>query len=99
MISRRSNLRPVIADVKDGTRIAAIFKDNEVQVVFHTAAHKHVPLMQANVDEAVLNNVFGTKNVVDAAVGSQVERLVLVYRRTKQFIRPTSTAQQSAWRK
>jgi len=71
-------LDPVIADIKDRSRFQAILKEFEVQVVFHTAAHKHVPLMQANVEEAVLNNVFGTRNVTEAAEEFNVERLVLV---------------------
>ncbi len=69
-------LKPVIADVKDFERLRSVFKD--VQVIFHAAAHKHVPLMQANVEEAILNNVVGTRNVVEAAIENQVERLVLI---------------------
>jgi FlaA1/EpsC-like NDP-sugar epimerase len=59
-----------------------------VQVVFHAAAHKHVPLMQANVIEAVHNNVFGTQNMVEAALAAQVERLVLLS--TDKAIRPAN---------
>jgi FlaA1/EpsC-like NDP-sugar epimerase len=70
------HLTPTIADVKDFERLQAVFKD--VQVVFHAAAHKHVPLMQANVEEAVLNNVIGTRNVAEAAIRCDVERLVLI---------------------
>src|SRR5512135_1728312 len=81
-------LIPVIADVKDKDRLCAVFKEHRVEVVFHTAAHKHVPLMQANVEEAVLNNVFGTRNVVEAAVEAHVERLVLVS--TDKAVRPAN---------
>jgi len=70
------HLTPTIADVKDFERLQAVFTD--VQVVFHAAAHKHVPLMQANVEEAVLNNVIGTRNVVEAAIRCNVERVVLI---------------------
>jgi len=69
-------LTPVIADVKDAERLHSVFKN--VQVVFHAAAHKHVPLMQVNVEEAILNNVIGTRNVVEAAIENDVERLVLI---------------------
>jgi FlaA1/EpsC-like NDP-sugar epimerase len=72
------NLQPIIADVKDGPKMAAVLADREVQIVFHAAAHKHVPLMQANVAEAVSNNVFGTRNVVQASLDAKVERLVLL---------------------
>ncbi len=77
---------PVIADVKDFERLQAVFKD--VQVVFHAAAHKHVPLMQVNVEEAVLNNVIGTRNAVEAAIRCEVERLVLIS--TDKAIRPAN---------
>lgn len=81
-------LEPIIADVKDKDRLLAVFEEYQAQVVFHTAAHKHVPLMQANVEEAVLNNVFGTRNVVEAAVERNIERLVLVS--TDKAIRPAN---------
>jgi FlaA1/EpsC-like NDP-sugar epimerase len=68
----------VIADVKDKTRLQAVFQKHQIQVVFHAAAHKHVPLMQTNVEEAVMNNIFGTRNVVESAIEFNVERLVLI---------------------
>jgi FlaA1/EpsC-like NDP-sugar epimerase len=82
------NLKPIIADVKDSTRMAAVLKEYHVQVVFHAAAHKHVPLMQSNVAEAVQNNVLGTRNVVEAAVECKVERLVLLS--TDKAVRPAN---------
>ncbi len=81
-------LVPVIADVKDKERLCAVLQEHQVEVVFHAAAHKHVPLMQANVEEAVLNNVFGTRNVAEAAVEADVERLVLVS--TDKAVRPAN---------
>jgi FlaA1/EpsC-like NDP-sugar epimerase len=71
-------LEAVIADVKDKTRLQSVFREYQIQVVFHAAAHKHVPLMQTNVEEAVLNNIFGTRNVVETAIEFNVERLVLI---------------------
>jgi FlaA1/EpsC-like NDP-sugar epimerase len=71
-------LIPVIADVRDAVRLQAIFEEFKPQVVFHAAAHKHVPLMQINVAEAVANNVLGTRNVVETADRCGVERLVLI---------------------
>ncbi len=79
---------PVIADVRDAERIQEMFKVHRPQVVFHAAAHKHVPLMEANVEEAVTNNVLGTRNVVEAANRHGVERLVLIS--TDKAVRPVS---------
>lgn len=71
-------LIPVIADVRDEVRLRSVFNQHKPQVVFHAAAHKHVPLMQINVEEAIANNVLGTQNVVTAADASGVQRLVLI---------------------
>lgn len=72
------NIRPLIADVRDARRLEAIFTEYRPQVVFHAAAHKHVPLMEVNPAEAVTNNVLGTKNMVDVADQFDVERFVLI---------------------
>lgn len=71
-------LVPVIADVRDPIRIEAVFEQHHPEVVFHAAAHKHVPLMQINVEEAVANNVLGTRSIVETADSCGVERLVLI---------------------
>lgn len=68
----------VIADIRDEAKIHRIFGTHRPQVVFHAAAHKHVPLMEANPDEAVVNNVFGTRNIAEAAHGSGAECFVMV---------------------
>ena len=83
-----ANLTPVVADVKDLGRLQAVFRTHRPDVIFHTAAHKHVPLMQANVPEAIMNNVIGTSNTVDAAVDSEVAKLVLIS--TDKAIRPAN---------
>jgi FlaA1/EpsC-like NDP-sugar epimerase len=72
------DLHPLIADVRDAGRLEAIFNEYHPQVVFHTAAHKHVPLMEANPAEAVTNNVLGTRNMVETADRFGVERFVLI---------------------
>lgn len=72
------NIHPLIADVRDAGRLQAIFSEYHPQVVFHAAAHKHVPLMEANPAEAVTNNVLGTKNMVEIAAAFGVERFVLI---------------------
>ncbi len=79
---------PIIADVKDAERIHRIFQDWRPFAVFHAAAHKHVPLMEDNVIEAVLNNVVGTRNVVTSALDSGVQHFVLVS--TDKAVRPAN---------
>jgi len=79
---------PIIADVRDRKRIMSIFDDYRPYAVFHAAAHKHVPLMEENVVEAITNNVQGTRNVVDAAIAAGVEHFVLIS--TDKAVRPTS---------
>ncbi len=79
---------PVIADIRNAQRLDFIFKERQPQVVFHTAAHKHVPLMEANPVEAVTNNVLGTRNVVQAALDYNSERFVLIS--TDKAVRPSS---------
>ncbi|MHB8094349.1 MAG: polysaccharide biosynthesis protein, partial [Candidatus Aminicenantales bacterium] len=59
---------PVIANINSGDGLKRLFAKYRPQIVFHAAAHKHVPLMELNVPEAVLNNIQGTKNVVETAV-------------------------------
>ncbi len=71
-------VQPLIADVCDLDRLAALFTCHRPEVVFHAAAHKHVPLMEANVAEAVKNNVLGTRNVLQIAETNGVRRFVLV---------------------
>ncbi len=82
------NLVPVIADVQDRARITQVFSEYNPQVVFHAAAHKHVPLMEYNPAEALKNNVFGTKNVAEAAEAHGVDRFVLIS--TDKAVNPTS---------
>jgi FlaA1/EpsC-like NDP-sugar epimerase len=81
-------LQPIIADIRDRDRLSHLFSTYHPQVVFHAAAHKHVPLMQANIEEAVTNNVLGTKNVVEVSLESTVEKLVMIS--TDKAICPTS---------
>lgn len=78
----------IIADIRDGNKILAILQRHRPQIVFHSAAHKHVPLMEQNVDEAITNNILGTRNVVQAALTADVQRFVLIS--TDKAVRPTS---------
>jgi FlaA1/EpsC-like NDP-sugar epimerase len=81
-------LYPLIADIRDKEHIDKLFSSYQPQVVFHAAAHKHVPLMQANIEEAVSNNVLGTHIIVDACLDHEVDRLVMIS--TDKAICPTS---------
>jgi FlaA1/EpsC-like NDP-sugar epimerase len=81
-------LSPILADVRDAERLDHVFKQRQPQVVFHAAAHKHVPLMEVNVVEAVTNNVMGTRNVTQAALDYGAERFVLIS--TDKAVRPSS---------
>lgn len=81
-------IAPVIADIRDAKRIRQVFEKYKPHAVFHAAAHKHVPLMEESVYEAVMNNVIGTRNVVDAALDSAVAHFVLIS--TDKAVRPTS---------
>nr|WP_211184576.1 nucleoside-diphosphate sugar epimerase/dehydratase [Paenibacillus lemnae] len=78
----------IIADIQDEKRIDQIFRVHRPQVVFHAAAHKHVPIMERNPAEAVKNNVFGTKNVADCSSRYGVDRFVLIS--TDKAVNPTS---------
>lgn len=82
------NMTPIIADVRDSNRIESIFRNHKPDVVFHAAAHKHVPLMEMNIDEAIDNNVGGTLNIVKACENNNVERLVMIS--TDKAIRPAN---------
>jgi len=79
---------PIIADVRERETMADVMQKYAPSVVFHAAAHKHVPLMEANVLEALRNNVLGTHSVVDAALAADVPHLVLIS--TDKAVRPTS---------
>jgi FlaA1/EpsC-like NDP-sugar epimerase len=81
-------IEPIIADVRDKERIHTIFSQVKPQVVFHAAAHKHVPLMEAQPMEAVRNNIFGTKTVAEAADEFGAEAFVMIS--TDKAVNPTS---------
>jgi FlaA1/EpsC-like NDP-sugar epimerase len=87
-VGEKATIVPIIGEVQDADYMHFILPRTRASVVFHTAAHKHVPLMEANPVEAVKNNVFGTKNVVDAARKAGVERFVLIS--TDKAVEPMS---------
>jgi FlaA1/EpsC-like NDP-sugar epimerase len=79
---------PVIADIRDRGRIRQVFDRLRPAIVLHAAAHKHVPLMEENPEEAVTNNILGTSHILDAAVEFGTERFVLIS--TDKAVSPSS---------
>ena len=77
-----------IADIRDAARIEQVFARFRAEVIFHAAAHKHVPLMEHNPEEAVTNNIVGTHNILEAAIAVGVERFVLIS--TDKAVEPRS---------
>jgi len=82
------NLKVLIGSIRDRNRVDEIFKAEKPDVVFHAAAHKHVPLMEASPKEAIKNNVFGTLNLVQAADKYKVKRFVMIS--TDKAVNPTN---------
>jgi FlaA1/EpsC-like NDP-sugar epimerase len=79
---------PVLGRVGDAELVRRTIADHAIEVIFHAAAHKHVPLLEANVLEGVRNNVLGTRTLVEAAVAAGVPRFVLIS--TDKAVRPSS---------
>ena len=81
-------LEVLIGSVRDKNRVSSIFEKYKPQVVYHAAAHKHVPLMEYSPCEAIKNNVFGTLNVAECAHNNRAERFILIS--TDKAVNPTS---------
>ena len=88
-------VQTVLADVRDRDRVFDAFIRYRPELVFHAAAHKHVPILEAYPEEAVQTNVLGTAHVVDAAVATGVQRFVLIS--TDKAVRPVSVMGASKW--
>jgi len=82
------NIVSVMLSVKDREALDEVYKQYLPDVVLHAAAYKHVPLCEENIDSAIENNVFGTKNVIDLSVKYEVEKFVLIS--TDKAVRPTN---------
>ena len=82
------NSEPFVADVTNRERINEIFMENEPDIVFHSAAYKHVPLMERQIKEAVRNNIFGTENVAEASIRNKVDKFIFIS--TDKAINPIS---------
>lgn len=82
------NLKTIIASIRDKNRMDKVFEQYKPDVVFHAAAHKHVPLMEVSPGEAIKNNIFGTKNIAELAHKYEVSRFVLIS--TDKAVNPTN---------
>jgi FlaA1/EpsC-like NDP-sugar epimerase len=83
-----ADIVPAVADIGDGPRIANLLGEHQPHVIFHCAAHKHVPMMESNPGEAIKNNVRGTRIVADAAAACGADAFVMVS--TDKAVNPTS---------
>ena len=82
------NMAPLVANIKDFKKIDEIFLEFKPQIVFHAAAYKHVPLMEQQPEEAIKNNIFGTKIVTEAAKKNNAEKFIFIS--TDKAINPKS---------
>ena len=83
-----SDIRAVVANIREKERLDAIFEKYLPEIVFHAAAHKHVPLMENNPTEAIKNNVFGTYNLVNCSDKYNIKRFILIS--TDKAVNPTN---------
>lgn len=82
------NLDVIISSVRDSEKINEVFQEIKPDIVFHAAAHKHVPLMERSPAEAIKNNVFGTINVAKAAIENGVQKFIFIS--TDKAVNPTN---------
>jgi len=83
-----NDIRAIVANIREKERLNAIFEKYSPEIVFHAAAHKHVPLMENNPTEAIKNNVFGTYNLVNCSDEYNVKRFILIS--TDKAVNPTN---------
>jgi FlaA1/EpsC-like NDP-sugar epimerase len=83
-----SEIRPILGDASDANRLTLICREHRVQTIFHAAAYKHVPLVEANLCAGISNNLRATKSVIQAAIEADIERLTLIS--TDKAVRPTN---------
>jgi len=88
LIKNNSNIYPVLGSVNNLNRLIKILTKYKVNVIFHAAAYKHVPMVEHNISEGVMNNVFGTLNCAKAAINAKVDTFVLIS--SDKAVRPTN---------
>jgi len=82
------NIITVMQSIKNKKQLEKIFEKYQPDIIIHAAAYKHVPLVEANIDVAILNNIIGTKNVIDTAIQYKSKKVVLIS--TDKAVRPTN---------
>ena len=95
LAAAETRLETVLADIRDRERVFGVFVKYQPEIVFHAAAHKHVPVLEHHPAEALATNVLGTANLADAAVANGTERFVLIS--TDKAINPVSVMGTSKW--
>jgi FlaA1/EpsC-like NDP-sugar epimerase len=85
---QREDIIPIMQSVTDKNSLKETFNRYRPNIVIHAAAYKHVPLVESNISEAIINNVVGTKNTIDCAIESGVEKFILIS--TDKAVRPTN---------
>jgi len=88
-LSANIKIYPILGSVLDKTRLTKIFNKFRVETIYHAAAYKHVPIVEYNQEQGVLNNSIGTMRVAEAAIASNVDTFVLIS--TDKAVRPSST--------
>jgi FlaA1/EpsC-like NDP-sugar epimerase len=82
------DLISIVGDIRDDKKVKSVFKEHRIETIFHAAAYKHVPLMEANPREAILNNIYGTKVLAQRSAKSGVKRFIFIS--TDKAVNPTS---------
>ena len=88
LMSKDIQVISLIVSIRDYSSVNQVFKQYQPEVVFHAAAHKHVPLMETRPQEAIKNNVFGTNNVIQACIKNKVSRFIMIS--TDKAVNPTN---------
>lgn len=88
LMSKDIEVVSLIVSIRDFTALNQVFKQYQPEVVFHAAAHKHVPLMETRPQEAIKNNVFGTNNVIQTCIKNKVSRFIMIS--TDKAVNPTN---------
>jgi FlaA1/EpsC-like NDP-sugar epimerase len=87
-VADKTDVICVLQSVVNKEQLQKIFETHNPQIVIHAAAYKHVPMVEANIDESILNNVIGTKNCIDVSLENHVEKFILIS--TDKAVRPTN---------
>jgi len=85
---KSNNHRNYLIDIKDRERLKTVFQENRIDLVLHSAAYKHVPLCEENIESAIENNVLGSKNLIDLSIEFSVPKIVIIS--TDKAVRPTN---------